>query len=448
MGGKKSRRSSDDLRSEFDRDYGRTVFSTPVRRLQDKAQVFPLVKDDFVRTRLTHSIEVSSVARTLGAWAAKWLVRKEELAPTEQSSLEVITATCGMLHDLGNPPFGHAGEEAICGWCKDNLKAGDLFLSEPQMSGDFLNWNGNAQTIRLIGRLQVLADEYGLNLTCATMSTALKYISASNQVDSEVHDKSKLGYFLSEEGLVQEVRKATGTGNSRHPLTLLVEASDDIVYACVDLEDGIKRRLISWDNLEAQLRRGAKGCSHTAKAITAAKGMIGRSLSGFARDEGLIQAFRTYAIVEAARSAFEEFKKSYSRIMDGNYHGEIVKECTAARLIKTCKTIARQVSYESDEVLRTELTGRKIIEDLLTAFWEGAQAYPDFPKTEPFGKKSFALMSSNYRRVFDGAWRKINAKHAGATSMRTYCRLQLICDYVAGMTDSFAANLHKKLFNA
>lgn len=448
FGGKASHRSSDDLRSEFDRDYGRTVFSTPVRRLQDKAQVFPLVKDDFVRTRLTHSIEVSSVARTLGAWVAKWLVDERELQAAAQPSIEVITATCGMLHDLGNPPFGHAGEEAICEWFKNTLKVKDLFPSEAQLSGDFLGWNGNAQTIRLIGKLQILADEYGLNLTCATMATACKYIASSDRVNSELHDQSKVGYFLSERTLIEKVREATGTGEARHPLTLLVEASDDIVYACVDLEDGIKKRLITWDKLEKELLRLTPDCKHTKTAITGSHTMIGSSLHDLARDEGLVQAFRTYAIVEATRSAFEEFKKSYALIIDGDYHKELVKECTAAGLINACKTIGRRVVYESDEVLRVELMGRKVIQDLLSIFWEGAESYPHTPKVKPFGKKSFALMSSNYRKVFEGALANIVHGLANADSMDRYYRLQLICDYVAGMTDSFATNLHKKLTNA
>jgi dGTPase len=447
FGGKASRRSAEDLRSEFDRDYGRTVFSTPVRRLKDKAQVFPLVKDDFVRTRLTHSMEVSSVARTLGAWAAKWLLERGEILAAAQSSIEVITATCGLLHDLGNPPFGHAGEDAICEWCKNTLKVEQRFVSDLRLSGDFLNWNGNAQTIRLIGKLQVLADEFGLNLTSATMSTACKYVAASDQVNPDVHDRSTTGYFFSERTLIDKVREATGTGEARHPLTILVEASDDIVYACVDLEDGIKKRLITWDVLEKELLELTAGCEQTKKAIDDAKELIGGSLKDFARDEGLIQAFRTYAIVESTRSAFEEFKKNYELIIEGKYHKEIVKEFRAARLIKACKSVGRKVIYESDEVLRVELMGRRVIHDLLSIFWEGAESYPAFPKTHPFGKKSFALMSNNYREVFKGAMGRLDLG-AEANLVDLYCRIQLVCDYIAGMTDSFATNLHKKLTNA
>jgi dGTPase len=440
-------KSPSDFRGEFERDYGRTVFSTPVRRLQDKAQVFPLVTDDFVRTRLTHSIEVSSVARGLGGQIGRWLLEKGDLTPDTRPCLETIAATCGMLHDLGNPPFGHAGEQAINEWCRDVGRVGDVFSAKPQLAQDFIGWNGNAQTIRLVGKLQVLADEYGLNLTCGTMSATSKYIAASDKVRSEAVDTSKVGYFFSESDLVHKVREATGTGEARHPIALVVEASDDIVYACVDLEDGIKKRLITWRELESQVLEESDGSAHTEKALELAKQKIGSALSGFSLDEGLVQAFRTYAIVEATRAAFEEFKRGYLEIMAGTYHDSLIKRSTAAPLIKACKRIARRVCYESDEVFKTEIMGRRIIHDLLSIFWEGVSKGSIDGESEPFAKKAFELMSSNYRQVYRNAISRIDEADPHAGSLITYSQLQFVCDYISGMTDSFATNLHKKLTN-
>jgi dGTPase len=449
--GSKSDTKLGDLRTNFDRDYGRTIFSTPVRRLQDKAQVFPLVTDDFVRTRLTHSLEVSSVARGLGAWVGKWLVERNEvnaqLKDETKAAVETIAATCAMLHDLGNPPFGHAGEEAINEWCKTYLDVSKLFPSKQQLALDFLGWNGNAQTIRLVGKLQVLSDEYGLNLTCATLSATCKYVSSSDQVRPEVHDQSKVGYFFSENQLISAVQEATGTGQARHPITLLVEASDDIVYACVDLEDGIKKRLITWEQLAGQLLSLTQNSELTKEVINDAEKKIGNSLKGHARDEGMVQAFRTYAIIKATIAAFDEFKKSYPQIIEGNYHGELVKQSSTATLIKACKTIGRKVVYECDEVLKVELTGRKVIQDLLAIFWEGAESESNNFNGKPFAKKAFALMSENYRKVFQDAVSNINKSEQTAGQWNTYYRIQLICDYIAGMTDSFATNLHRKLTN-
>ena len=447
FGGSDSLKSPDDRRSPFERDYGRTIFSTPVRRLQDKA-VFPLVQRDSVRTRLTHSIEVSSVARSLGAMVAKWLVDNHELPNDLAPAVEVIAATCGILHDLGNPPFGHAGEQAISEWCKKIADVETRLGFKPQCVQDFLQWNGNAQTLRLIGRLQVLSDEYGLNLTCATLSAACKYIAPSHGIDKNRHDWSKAGYFFSENSLIQKVREATGTGAARHPLTFLVEAGDDIVYSAVDLEDGIKKRLLTWDRLENELLQKNGACEHTSKALKLARDKIGNAMRGFARDDALVQAFRTYAIGAVVPSVFEEFKKNYKRIIAGDYHDELTVVCSAAALVRSCKEIAHDVVYQSDEVLRVELMGRRVIQDLLSVFWEGAASAGTLPKGKSFAEKTYSLLSNNYRQVFEDVLSRKPSGNDTDAAPEEYYRLQLVCDYVAGMTDTFATNLHKELTNA
>ena len=173
-----------DHRIEFERDFDRAVFSTPVKRLQDKAQVFPLEPHDAVRTRLTHSLEVSSVARGLATRSAKWLLEQGEISTGMDRSIEAIAATCGLIHDLGNPPFGHAGEAAIQAWFKrparEELLRKSLKNAEQQIQ-DFLKFEGNAQSLRLITKLQVLADYKGLNLTFGTLSALGKYIASSGR---------------------------------------------------------------------------------------------------------------------------------------------------------------------------------------------------------------------------------------------------------------------------
>ncbi|MDT8068592.1 MAG: dNTP triphosphohydrolase [Terriglobia bacterium] len=282
FGGGASVRSSVDLRSEFERDFGRCIYSAPFRRLQDKAQVFPLEPQDAVRTRLTHSIEVSSVARGLGADIGRWLLENKLVDPTLVSPIEVIAATCGMIHDLGNPPFGHAGEQAISEWFEKTFRpCNHLFGTSTQLAQDFLRWDGNAQTIRLITKLQVLADDFGLNLTAGTVSAACKYVAASHEVDkTKGHEYSKPGYFFSESNVVKAVREITGTGVARNPISYLVDAADDIVNATVDLEDGIKKRLITWSELDSLLRNKANGNAHFDNAVALAKEKIGTALQG------------------------------------------------------------------------------------------------------------------------------------------------------------------------
>ena len=162
---KRSTTRPEDHRLEFERDFDRAIFSTPVKRLQDKAQVFPLDPNDSIRTRLTHSLEVSRVARGLAALLAGQLLQQEEIVPGDYRSIEAIAATCGLIHDLGNPPFGHAGEDAIRSWFQQDDKKELLdSLSNEQWIQDFRQFDGNAQSLRLVATLQVLADYTGLNL--------------------------------------------------------------------------------------------------------------------------------------------------------------------------------------------------------------------------------------------------------------------------------------------
>lgn len=166
-------------REEFDRDYDRAIFSTPVRRLQDKTQVFPLDPNDSVRTRLTHSLEVSTLARGLARRICYELVDRSQLDQKHCRSIESIAATCALIHDIGNPPFGHAGEQSIAQWFRENEE--QLGGLNTQQKLDFTNFEGNAQTIRIVTKLQVLADFHGLNLTVGCLSAALKYTAASHR---------------------------------------------------------------------------------------------------------------------------------------------------------------------------------------------------------------------------------------------------------------------------
>ena len=235
----------DDPRNAFARDFDRSIFSTPVKRLQDKAQVFPLETHDAVRTRLTHSLEVSSVARGLAARCADWLLTQDKITPDMERPIETIAATCGLIHDLGNPPFGHAGEDAIRTWFRreEHSTLLSALLHDDQEIQDFLNFEGNAQSLRLVARLQILADDAGLNLTFGTLSALAKYLAPSHKAhpDHTNHAFRKPGYFKSELNIVDQIRHETGTGAARNPICFLVEAADDIVYLPADIEDAVKK---------------------------------------------------------------------------------------------------------------------------------------------------------------------------------------------------------------
>lgn len=462
-----SHKSQEDLRSEFQRDYDRSLFSTPVRRLQDKAQVFPLEPHDSVRTRLTHSLEVSNVARGLAAALTPWLAENGQLADREdkpliqqrQDSIELVAATCGLIHDLGNPPFGHSGEDAIRQWFRDQLGKTPKFFEEfstssatpvleEQLRQDFLNFEGNAQTLRIVSRLQVLADLYGLNLTCGTMSAACKYIATSVEADrdSKIHERRKPGFFTSEHKLIDMVRRETGTQNVRNPITYLVEAADDIVYSTVDIEDGVKKGVVSWGTVLDRLKNNPGSDDPILKEVLRRTGdYLARAkppLEGRDADEATSQIFRTFAINEIAPAVVQAFKDNYPAMMAGEFHDELIGKSRAAPLIKACKRIARECIFRVDaDILEREIAGRKVIHDLMDYFWEGVKGYsPGDDDGNDFPSKIRSLISTNYRRVFSWSWDNLSLP-------KSYLRMQLVTDYVCGMTDSYASRLHRKLTN-
>lgn len=446
--------SQGDHRAQFERDFDRCVFSTPVKRLQDKAQVFPLEPHDAIRTRLTHSLEVSSVARGLGIAIAQWLLEgdKKKIDSGMDRQIEAIAATCGLIHDLGNPPFGHAGEDAIRGWFQDKIKKEKLqeffgdYENSDQLVQDFLKFEGNAQTLRLVSKLQILADFQGLNLTYGTLSASCKYIAPSHEAgDEQKHECKKPGYFASENKLVAEIQKRTGTGNARNPITYLVEAADDIVYSVADVEDGVKKGVLSWDDLKSELSNAnddeVNGTLETKDHILkAGKDEVPNNLP----DDIHASAFRTAAIGVMVRSAIDVFKAQYGSIMDGTYHGELVEEGKAKKLVKLLKDIGKKEVYCTPQTLKLELMGRHIITDLLDLFWEGAEKLPldRPPETIDFSGKLGALLSNSYRRVF------YHFVKEDQGLPENYHRLQLVTDYICGMTDSFAKRLHAELTNA
>jgi dGTPase len=441
-----------DFRAQFERDYGRAIFSTPVKRLQDKAQVFPLEAHDAVRTRLTHSLEVSSVARSLATEVAKRLLDEGRIDAGMDRHIESIAAVCGLIHDIGNPPFGHSGEDAIREWFSKAIGREDLAKrldGNEQLVQDFLQFEGNAQTLRLVAKLQILADDKGLNLTFGTLSAACKYVAPSHQlVKAGDQAKKKPGYFASERDLVKEVREKTGTGDSRNPITYLVEAADDIVYSVADIEDGIKKGILSWDDLKRELEDRAKELqieSVLARVLDIkAKILNADKAEGHPKlpDDVHGSAFRTAAIAELVPDAVKTFFNHYDQIMEGTFTSDLVSEGSTAGFIKACKQIGVSKIYNTSQTLKLELMGRRIIFDLMDVFWKGAHSLaPDGTSGKGFDGKLGALLSESYKRVF------ANTLSAGGHLPEDYHRFQLLTDYVCGMTDTFARTLHKELTN-
>ena len=440
-------RIPDDPRSQFERDFDRSVFSNPVKRLQDKAQVFPLDPHDAVRTRLTHSLEVSSVARGLAARIANWLRARDMITSDMERSIETIAATCGLIHDLGNPPFGHAGEHAIRAWFMNSPQVNAVNeLRNDQLIQDFRNFEGNAQSLRLVAKLQVLVDDNGLNLTFGTLSALMKYVASSAQADAKAsnHAYRKPGYFASETATIERIQYETKTEGMRNPISLIVEAADDISYLTTDIEDAVKKRELSWKQVKDPLKRSQ---AHSVqKALKNQKKILGAKAAyvpGYIEDELHASTFRTAAIRLMTEGAFRTFKRRYEDIIGGKYPGSLVEDSDAADLSKWLRKIARDHVYPTRSTLELELMGRRVIGDLMDVFWEGARAMPRTgdPDASTFPGKAARLISSNYRSVFQSALSQRR------DLPENYHRLQLVTDYICGMTDSFATGLHAGLLN-
>lgn len=442
--GVQSQPESGETRTELLRDYGRAVFCTPVRRLQDKAQVFPLERIDLVRTRLTHSLEVSSMARGLANGVGQLLCKHGHITPEQAYDIETIASTCALLHDIGNPPFGHFGEQAIRDWFSKQSVTNPRFWDFDQdpsrrLAKDLLNFEGNAQTLRLLSKLQVLSDRFGLNLTAATSSALCKYTASSTEIGADgMQSKKKLGYFTAEKELVELIRRETGTGDSRHPVSLLVEASDDIVYCVVDIEDAIKKNVIGWDCIrEAVLKegghKGAELVQNAEKRIQSSP--LYGSQNQAAREEGTAQFFRTLLMGFASNSVQSRFLEKYESIMDGTYEREILYDSEAAPIYSALKLLARNQVYTAKAILRLEVLGYRVIHSLLDVFGSADQG----AQPTQINGKAYALMSQNYRAVYE------NPDTWESSLPSEYRRLLLLTDYICGMTDSFALTLHQEL---
>ena len=444
-------------RTEHERDHDRILFSTPVRRLQDKTQVFPLERNDSVRTRLTHSHEVANMARSMGTTLA--FVHGGALGfPAEVEPLRNVPAlleAIGLAHDLGNPPFGHQGETAIQTWVKrhsarrkDDPTSFDIFdapdLSEP-MRRDFLKFEGNAQAFRLLTRLQILNDDFGLNMTYAFLAALMKYPVPSDAVDKTSQARKKFNFFQSEAEIAAEVWAETGLREGvRHPLTFVMEACDDIAYSVVDVEDAAKKKLINFNVLMAWLRHDACDDELTLDVCERAE----RSHAEF-RDAGLspgelddisMQMFRVDAIGTMVRAAVGAFVANRDAIMAGAFDRELMAASDAVVLWTSLKRFAKFHVYRHRSVLEVELAGHRTLHELMDMFWTAVveRKDPDDLRSdrEALPAYVYSRISENYRRV---------AEAPGNRMPMRYRELQLITDMISGMTDTFAVSLRDDL---
>jgi dGTPase len=447
-------------RTEIERDYDRVLFSTPVRRLADKTQVFPLEKNDSVRTRLTHSHEVSNIARSIGVS----LAHREGAGFNSveyQRNLPSLLATVGLAHDIGNPPFGHQGEYAIGDWFKKNEAEVFSFIGcenldipsdvKQRMRLDFEKFEGNAQALRVLTKLQIMNDNFGLNLSCGALAALMKYPGTSEKQDKSNIATKKFGCFHSELDVVADVWKETGLrGGLRHPLTFLMEASDDIAYSVLDVEDAVKKGLVSYRDLISHLEAGADGEQEKdavimdvcARADAQHKKHKDAKLSPNEVNDLSTQMFRVFAIGNMVSAVIEVFLERQSDIEKGLLAEDLIAVSRASLLCKKLKDFAFENAYKHRSVLELELEGHRVIHSIMDMLWPAIVSRGD-PQKEtkghpgtPFEKYAYGRISENYRRVFESPNEDLPLG---------YRRCQLLADMISGMTDSFALSFEREL---
>ena len=455
------REGSTDLRSEFEKDYHRIIGSASFRRLQDKTQVFPLDQSDFVRTRLTHSLEVSSFCKSLGQNISRKIltgIGDETFKPEYQQDVCDILQCAGLLHDIGNPPFGHFGETVIREWFKENMpkltyeaengtdaKALTEILND-QMLNDFYHFEGNTQALRVVTKLHYLVDEHGMNLTKGLLATIIKYPVSSLKVDKKSDDICchKMGYYYADKDLFYDIEEACGLNGRRHPLTYILEAADDIAYRTADIEDAYKKGLISYDVLVRELdSRALENQSDKAyrQLIDNLQYRYGKGIERRVNNPGEYAVQNWIVAVQGRLISFatENFTNHYNEIMDGTFCSELLEGTEGKHIVDVLGDIAAQYAFRSEPILKIEVSADQILSYLFDRLVPAAIYYDTSKKLRAIDERMISLISDNYKNIYH-----IYAEGKSEIE-RLYLRLLLVTDYVCGMTDSYAKRLYQEL---
>lgn len=450
----KGRPGSGDLRTEFEKDYHRIIGSASFRRLQDKTQVFPLDKSDFIRTRLTHSLEVSSFAKSLGQNISEEILQNigdESFLPSYKADVCDILQCAGLLHDIGNPPFGHFGETAIRDWFRENmcrLTWKGRALSEVltrQMQEDFYHFEGNTQALRLVTKLHYLVDAHGMNLTKGLLGTIIKYPVSSVEIDKKSGDirTKKMGYYYADREVFDEIQKSTGTNGKRHPLAFVLEAADDIAYKTADIEDACKKGCITYEQLLRELKdyRPERQDDAYRKLAERLEYRYQRALEKH-MDHPRSNAVQNWTVQvqgQMIRSATACFVKHYEELMAGEYKQDLFYDMPGTLVMDALGDIACRYAFISGPILKLEIGADAIFHFLLDKMVRAAINYDTDEPMPAVQEKLMSIISDNYKAIYH-----IYAE--GKDEMeKLYLRLLLVTDEICGMTDSYAKELYQEL---
>ena len=411
-------------RTEFQRDYDRLIFSSPFRRLQNKTQVFPLPGSIFVHNRLTHSLEVSCVGRSLGNDAARLLLQKHpELSDSHLPEIGAIVSAACLAHDMGNPPFGHSGEKAIGTYFSEGKGLALKPLVAPAEWEDLTHFEGNANAFRLLTHQFRGRRPGGFVLTYSTLASIVKYPFSSQLAGN----KQKFGFFLSEQedyerianelGITRLSKEGEPVRYARHPLVYLVEAADDICYQMMDIEDAHKLKILTSQETkelyshfftEERLKRIHKIC----QLVTDTNEQIAY--------------LRSSAIGVLTKACVETFVEHEEEILSGTFQGPLIKQIAppVRDAYKKCAETAFAKIYCAKDVLDIELAGYQVITTLVDLMIEAVR-YPH--------KAYSQLLINRVSHQYD------------MQAPTLYGKIQAVLDYISGMTDVYALDLYRKI---
>lgn len=458
--------------SPFERDYEKIVSSAAFRRLQDKTQVFPLSKSDFVRTRLTHSIEVSTIAKQLGIMCFQNTSSRQRLPVDKGESttgklstqrvgdIEAILSCVGLLHDLGNPPFGHVGEEIIREWFKNNL--GKLYLKKEEKEksvaellhknqiADLENFEGNAQALRILLKARHQSE---VNLPFSIISALVKYPTQSDELGSKTI-RHKVGCYQAEKDTFLKISKEVGTIKKngeviRHPLAYLVEAADDIAYMTADLEDAVKSGLVSvnelLDFLYNTYKDLGKETSQSPYHIEMTEKIIKKLDALNEKEEDktkVMNQWGTYLRKWLMYVACWRFLTSYDDILQGKFKEDLFFDNNHSLTVKLLKKAMCEFVFDSRSITEPEISAQVILDFLLDKFVPAVIRFDGHGTMSTQDKKVITLISSNY---IDDYFKAKKADKITDETELLYRRILIATDFISGMTDGYAKSLYKKM---
>lgn len=412
------------IRTNFQRDYDRLIFSSPFRRLQNKTQVFPLPGSVFVHNRLTHSLEVASIGRSLGnIVASKIMPSVDSNIRPLMSELGTIVSVAGLAHDLGNPPFGHSGESAISNYFENgNGRCLKSEMTEAEWL-DLTNFEGNANLLRLLTHQFKGRRAGGMSLTYASMAAMIKYPFAS----TERTKKGKYGFFQSEKDAFMSIVAETGlecTDSSheiyaRSPLAYLMEAADDIAYMIMDIEDAHKLGILSFNETYERLSSFFDG-----KNLEIFRQKLNEVKDVVTDNNELVAFLRAMAINHLTTRTSEVFINNQDAIMNGTFSGSLVKnlpEKIETEYEESSDLSVRKI-YNNRSVVKVEITGYNVLKTLVEEFLQAAMD----PKSN-YSRKLLQLIPEQYK----------------TETTTTYEKCRSTLDFISGMTDLYAMDLYK-----